>query len=438
MNLEVTPQLQQLLDRLEKTQDTLFITGKAGTGKSTLLTLFRLKTKKKVVVLAPTGVAALHVRGETIHSFFKFKPNITVETAIKQARGLKKSTLIKNMDTLIIDEVSMVRADLLDCIDVFLKTALETAKPFGGKQVVFIGDLYQLPPVVTPPEKAYFQEVYASPYFFSAEALKDKHFMMDVVALEKIYRQQDETFITLLNAVRDKTLSEEQLKSLNKRVNDSDQDRQAIYLTTTNAAADAINQERLFEIKTKSETFEAAITEDFDMKSAPTEQLLSLKVGAQVMFLNNDMSGQWVNGSLGEVQGIDKHENALQVQLYEGPLVTVRPHTWDLYRYVYHPESKMLDQEKRGSFTQFPLKLAWAMTIHKSQGKTFDQVVIDLGRGAFASGQVYVALSRCRTLEGVILRKPLQRAHVIVDIRVINFMKFFLEKNDNTRSLSAS
>jgi len=422
--IEINPQFQMALDVIETTSDCLFLTGKAGTGKSTLLTLCRSQSQKFMVVLAPTGVAALNVRGETIHSFFKFKPNITVEAAIKNAQSRKNTTLFKQIDALIIDEISMVRADLLDCIDAFLKTVLKSDKPFGGKQMIFIGDLYQLSPVVTYSEQSYFQEVYKSPYFFSSHVFKDPTLKMNFIELEKIYRQNDDAFIDILNAVRNRTPTDDHLALLNRRVvpAQSFPHKQAIYLTSTNADADAINTQRLNQLAAPSATFTATIGGNFDEKVVPTEKTLLLKVGAQIMFLNNDAQGQWVNGTLGDIKAISLAEKTVQVQIQDGPVVTVKPHKWDLYKYVYDAKAKTLSQESSGSFTQFPLKLAWAITIHKSQGKTFDRVLIDLGRGAFASGQVYVALSRCRTLEGIELRKPLYKSQIMMDSRVVHFL----------------
>jgi ATP-dependent DNA helicase PIF1 len=422
INLDLNAGFIKALQALEKTSDNLFLTGKAGTGKSTLLTLFRQQTQKKVVVLAPTGVAALNVQGETIHSFFKFKANVTLEDAIKNAQGRKRTLLFKNLDTIIIDEISMVRADLLDCMDQFLKTVLNNQLPFGGKQVVFIGDLYQLSPVVTPTERAYFQEVYDSPYFFSAEIMKDSQWDMTHISLEKIYRQEDPVFIDILNAVRTRTVTDNHLNHLNQRIS-IPYHPNTIYLTTTNADADAINAQKLRQLDTFSVDFSATVSGKFDLKWAPTEQTLTLKTGAQVMFLNNESNGNWVNGSIGEITSINKKENTLLVQLQDGRRVTVKPHKWDLNTYVYNDESRTLIQESLGEFTQFPLKLAWAITIHKSQGKTFDFVHIDLGRGAFASGQVYVALSRCRTLEGITLRHRIDASQMKVDQRVVEFLE---------------
>jgi len=421
--IERNDQFQHAIDTMEKTNQNIFLTGKAGTGKSTLLTVFREETTKKVVVLAPTGIAALTVRGATIHSFFKFKPNINPADAERNARNWKKKSLFKRIDTFVIDEISMVRADLMDCIDVFLRTVLRKDKPFGGKQMVFIGDLYQLAPVVTSQEKNYFKDVYKSPYFFSSQACLHANFDLTFIELEKVYRQRDTQFIEILNAIRNRSITDDHLQRLNTRVQPTDsQDSGYVYLTTTNADAETINTRKLTEIKNPLCESIAELSGDFSPKLAPTDLRLKLTVGAQVMFLNNDPNGQWVNGTLGHIESIHLAGHTITVQHQDGHRVAVTPHKWTLYKYVYDTASKTLRQESEGAFTQYPLKLAWAMTIHKSQGKSFDKVIIDLGRGSFATGQTYVALSRCRTLEGMVLTKPLTKNNILLDYRVVDFL----------------
>lgn len=408
---------------MEEAHNNVFLTGKAGTGKSTLLTYFMEHTKKKVVVLAPTGVAALNVQGETIHSFFGFMPNMTVEKAKKKGAKSTKNDLYRELTTIIIDEVSMVRADLADCVDVFLKAARRNSEPFGGVQMVFIGDLYQLPPIVMNHEKDFFEEYYESPWFFHSKAVRDERFFMELVELDKIYRQSDDNFIELLNAIRVNTVTDSQISAINARVLTSMvSDTDSIHLTSTNQLAADINGERLARLKGPAQSFMSTIKGSFDMKQYPADQSLTLKVGAQVMFANNDIDGQWVNGTIGQVTEILPH--AVIVQIHEGKEVHVTPHEWDLYRYSYDENTHSLSQKSAGSFEQIPLKLAWAITIHKSQGKTFDRVVIDLGSGSFASGQTYVALSRCRTFEGIRLRNPIRKSDVRVDRQV---HKFFTE-----------
>lgn len=425
--IEINEQFQKALDLLENTNKNVFITGKAGTGKSTLLNYFRSITKKKLVVLAPTGVAALNVNGETIHSFFRFKPNVTIENIEKLSN--KEAKLYKNLDMIIIDEISMVRADLLDCIDYFLRINVRD-EPFGGIQMVFIGDLYQLPPVVTSKEKELFTKRYNSQYFFDADVMKD--LPLEFVELEKVYRQRDEMFIKLLNEIRNNTISEESLELLNSRVGakfpeDTDY---VVYLTTLNESVNEINMERLSSLKGKLYTWEAYIEGDFDESSLPGELILSLKKGAQIMMLNNDSKGRWVNGSIGKVYSIKKGKDVdiIEVQFPDGRIEEVTPYTWEIFHYRYNEKKNIIESEIVGSFTQYPLRLAWAVTIHKSQGKTFDRVIIDLGRGVFAPGQVYVALSRCTSFEGIILRKPIKKGHILLDRRIVEFLTKFQYK----------
>ncbi len=404
------------LEFIETTQENIFVTGKAGTGKSTLLMSFRESTKRKVAVLAPTGVAALNVQGQTIHSFFRFKPNMSLEDIEKKAGRLKGTGLYQNLDTIILDEISMVRADLLDSIDAFLRTVLKTDSPFGGKQMIFIGDLYQLPPVVSPAERPYFSDVYATPYFFSAHVMSHPEFKLRTIELEKIYRQTDDAFIELLNAIRHNSVTELQIDHLNTRLEPQPDDAGYIHLTSTNRQAEKINIEKLAQLPSRLEQFDAEMEGEFNPKDAPTETQLKLKIGAQVMFLNNDSAGRWVNGTIGEIVDIGE---TIDVMLPIGFVVPVMPHKWSMIRYAYDKNQRQMTKEPVGSFTQYPIKLAWAITIHKSQGKTFDKVIVDLERGTFAHGQAYVALSRCRTFEGLVLKHPFRKSHVIVDYRVL-------------------
>jgi ATP-dependent exoDNAse (exonuclease V) alpha subunit len=427
-NIELNEQFKRALDLMENTDKNIFITGKAGTGKSTLLNYFRSITNKKIVVLAPTGVAALNVEGETIHSFFGFKPNITIQNIEKLSP--KRRKIYEELDAIIIDEISMVRADLLDCIDYFLRqNGREKGKPFGGTQMIFIGDLYQLPPVVTSKEKKFFTERYNSQYFFDADVFKEVSF--EFVELEKIYRQKDERFIKLLNEIRNNTVSEESLALLNSRVGiepPSDSDY-VLYLTPLNETVEKINREKLEGLRGKLYSWEAYIEGEFDESSYPTDPTLYLKKGAQVMMLNNDSKGRWVNGTIGKVVGIKINKGAgddvIEVQFSNGKVEEVLPYTWEIFHYRYDEKKKIIETEEVGSFTQYPMKLAWAVTIHKSQGKTFDKVIIDLGRGVFAPGQVYVALSRCTSFEGIFLKKPIKKSHILLDRRIVEFLTKF-------------
>jgi hypothetical protein len=423
---------------MEKTDHHVFITGKAGTGKSTLLDHFRRTTAKEVAVLAPTGVAALNIEGQTIHSFFNFKPNITPEK-IKKAPGAD-GRLYKEFDTIIIDEVSMVRADLLDCVEKFLRLNGPSRKKwFGGIQMVFIGDLYQLPPVVTTAEKEIFSHRYETPYFFSAQVFKEETFDMEFIELEKVYRQTEPDFIALLNAIRNRTCTDGDIEKLNGNYQPGympPDDRFCITLTSTNDLAAERNLEKLEGLSGDIMEFEGAISGRFERSSFPSDGSLKLKAGAQVMLVNNDKFGRWVNGSLGMVVGIgedDDGEKAVLVELQDGAIVSVIPHTWEIFEYLYDRSTKQIATRKAGSFTQYPLRLAWAVTIHKSQGKTFDRVTIDIGRGAFAHGQVYVALSRCTNFAGITLTKPIKKTHIRMDWRVAQFLAGFQYKKADER-----
>jgi ATP-dependent DNA helicase PIF1 len=428
--IEINDQFGRALDLMEGSGAHVFITGKAGTGKSTLLGHFRSVTKKKVAILAPTGVAALNVEGQTIHSFCGFKPDVTLDK-IKTLRG-ERGELFRNLDTVVIDEISMVRADLLDCVEKFLRLNGRRPKEwFGGIQMVFIGDLYQLPPVVTSREKEIFSGRYETPYFFSAKIFNEASFDMEFVELEKIYRQTDKDFIRILNAVRNGSVSEDDFEQLNSKF-DPDfvppDEEFYIYLTSTNDLAYRRNAERLDRLPGEAFTCRGCLEGDFERSSLPTDETLDLKPGAQIMMVNNDRRGRWVNGSIGKVAGFvkrDESDDRIAVELKDGPLVEVEPCVWELFRYAYDKETKKLTTEPTGSFTQYPVKLAWAVTIHKSQGKTFDRVIIDLGRGTFAHGQLYVALSRCASFDGLALRTEIRRAHIRLDFRVIRFLTRF-------------
>lgn len=413
------------LELLEKTDKNLFITGKAGTGKSTLLQYFRNTTKKNVAILAPTGVAALNIKGQTIHSFFGFKPGITVDSVRKLTA--RKADMYKNTDVIIIDEISMVRADLLDCIDTFLKyNGKDGSLPFGGMRMIFIGDLYQLPPIVTYNEKKMFKQHYKSEYFFEADAFSN--FPAEFVELDRHYRHSDARFIKLLNAVRNNTAESGDLSAINQRLDPSFNPGASegyITLVPANRLADELNSAALERLKGRQHTFFARLEGDFSERSVPADEELNVKPGAQIMLLNNDKYDRWVNGSVGSVTSINKDADGadyISVKLLEGSEVKVEKHTWEMFKMSYDQTSRRLVPEVIGRFTQYPMMLAWAVTIHKSQGKTFDKVIIDIGSGIFATGQLYVALSRCRTLEGIVLKKKLEKKHIFTDWRVIKFL----------------
>ncbi|HNW45675.1 MAG TPA: AAA family ATPase [Elusimicrobiales bacterium] len=423
--IEFNPQFSKALHMLENGTRSVFVTGKAGTGKSTLLLYFRAHTAKKIVVLAPTGVAALNVGGETIHSFFAFQPGITPGT-VKQVKG-KKALIYKELDALVIDEVSMARADLMDCVDAFMRlNGRDPALPFGGAQLILIGDLYQLPPVVTAGERELFRGVYNGPYFFSAAVFKELE--LEFVELEKIYRQTDSGFIAILNSIRNNSITPGELAALNRRVGAPQKKGLgcAVQLLTTNAAARALNLERLAGLPGREYRYAAQVTGDFGRESYPAEELLRLKRRAQVMLLNNDPDGRWVNGTMAEVAeiigGSGGEPDHVLVRLPGGELEGVFPHDWELLHFTYNHEAGRIDSEAAGVFRQYPLKLAWGVTIHKSQGKTFERVTLDLGDRAFAAGQTYVGLSRCVSLEGLSLARPVRGGDVITDRRIVDFV----------------
>jgi len=426
-SLDLNPQFLHALHIMERTNQNAFITGKAGTGKSTLLQHFRNTTKKNIAVLAPTGVAAVNVKGQTIHSFFGFKPDITPDI-VKKIKPIDE-TIYKRLDAIVIDEISMVRADLLDCINVFLRLhGKKKSLPFGGVQMIFIGDLYQLPPVVTYREKHLFAGRYRSPYFFDAGVM-EAELKMEFIELEKVYRQKDERFLRILNAIRNNTASDVDRADINSRYLPDfkeDADDFFISLTTTNDLASAINNERLSMINGEQYTYHGSLKGDFEIKSLPTSVEISLKTGAQVMLLNNDSMGRWINGSIGSIAGIEKNREGepdiIWVELDDGETVDVLPYKWEMHEFHYDKKSGTVVSDVVGTFTQYPLKLAWAVTIHKSQGMTFDRVIIDIGRGTFSHGQLYVALSRCTSLEGIVLKKPIAKKHILMDRRVLDFV----------------
>jgi len=423
MTLDLNPKFQQALELMETTRLNLFITGRAGTGKSTLLNYFREKTPKNIAVLAPTGVAALNVQGQTIHSFFKFKPTVTLDS-IRRLSKEKERDIYNSLDAIVIDEISMVRADLLDCVDRFLRlNGKNPHEPFGGLQMIFIGDLYQLPPVVTSEEKEAFQAHYNSPYFFSAKFFDT--FALELIELDKIYRQKDTAFIHLLNAIRNQTFTQMDITNLNGRVHENfdppDEDY-FVYLTPYTANAHALNEEKLGKLPGKLHQFTAVIEGDFKKDCFPTLPLLSIRPQSQIMMVNNDPRGRWVNGTMGKVLSIEERENiqAVIVKLETGSKVTILPNKWEISQFFL--EEGQLKAKVVGSFTQYPLTLAWALTIHKSQGKTFEKVIFDIGKGAFTPGQVYVALSRCTSLEGLVLKKPIQKHHMWMNAEVATFL----------------
>ncbi len=438
MTVKLSKQAKDIVTRIEKTRDTLYITGKAGTGKSTLLDHIRLHSKKKIIVLAPTGISAINVNGETLHSFFLLKPGYELDEAKKMKINHKMKKKLKRIKTIAIDEISMVRADLLDAVDTVLKKARQSNEPFGGVQMIFFGDLFQLPPVVTPADRDKLVSEYDSPYFFDANVfhnlgqndLFSNSFVLNVIELKKIYRQKDSRLINVLNAVRNNEVSDEHLNILNTRfVPDfvPKKNDKYIYLVTTNVMADRINSAELKKLKQKETVISAKKSGKVARNLYPNNEEIALCVGAQVMFICNDSERRFVNGTIGKVVNIEKFLNCesgedefiVSVEKSDGSVIEVKKYNWEISRYVF--EDGEFTRDVMGSYQQIPLKLAWAITIHKSQGKTFDKVIIDLGHGSFAHGQTYVALSRCTSLNGIVLKKKLSRSSIITDSRVKDF-----------------
>lgn len=402
----------------------LLITGSAGTGKSTLLSHFCQSVDWDPVVLAPTGVAALNVSGQTVHRFFGFGIDVTPEKVAARRGKPRNAKLYRNLRTLIIDEVSMLRADLLDCVDLFLRRYGPSPNArFGGVHMVFIGDLYQLPPVVTGLEHQALREVYDSPHFFSARALEDVE--LEIIELTRVFRQRDRGFVQLLNRIRKKSLEDSDLERLNQRVDphfDPPDGEGYITLTGTNRKAGLINRDRLDGLAAPEHQFDAVIEGAFGREYYPTEARLRFKAGAQVMLLNNDGAQRWVNGSIGVIEGvkIGAGEAYVLVRLADSSRrVRVEPHEWELIRFEAREGS--IVSSPAGTFTQFPFRLAWAVTVHKGQGKTFERLVVDLDR-VFAAGQTYVALSRCTSFEGLVLTRPLTAGSIRCDWRVQRFL----------------
>ncbi len=424
MTIDINPEFKQALDYIEANESHVFITGKAGTGKSTLLAHYCAKAKTMPVVLASTGVAALNVKGETIHSFFNFYVDVTPEKIRSLEVKPRKPKLYKNLETIIIDEISMVRADLLDCVDEFLRLYGPTPdEAFGGVQMVFVGDLYQLPPVVTQQERAHMGALYETPYFFSAHVFEDLAY--DIVELKTIYRQKDQDFIDLLNRVRNNSVQAEDIQLLSSRVEPEfdPKDDFYIHLTTTNRLADDINDGHLDTLKGELIRSKAIIHGEVSKDLYPTAVELYFKMGAQVMLLNNDPQRRWVNGSLGQIE--DLHEKDGETELcirleHSKKICRVPPFTWEMFHFDL--KDGELISKPTGTFRQYPIRLAWAITIHKSQGKTFDKVVLDIGKGAFACGQVYVGLSRATSLEGLVLSRPIQKKDIRTDKRIQQFL----------------
>ena len=397
-------------------QGNLFLTGRAGTGKTTLLRRFLSEAGDKAVIVAPTGVAAMNAGGQTIHSFFKLPPHL-IEA--QDVRRLPNARVVRAVDTVVIDEISMVRADMLDAIDRSLKLNRGSKRPFGGVRMILSGDLHQLPPVVSNQESPILLERFGGNYFFNAPAFREGEFSL--LALKHVFRQEDPRFLALLGALRSGRVTPNDEATLAKLVSTrsaSDASETHVVLTPNNANAFRINQTRLAELKGDRKIFPADVQGQFDEKSFPTESDLELKVGARVMLIRNDPEGRWVNGTLAHVEGFGAKSVIVRIA---GRVYEIEAAAWEKYRYDFEMDSKKVKREVVGTFKQVPLRLAYAVTIHKAQGLTLDNVFIDFDSGMFAHGQAYVAFSRARTLEGLEISRQLRPRDLVLDREAFAF-----------------
>lgn len=396
----------------------IFLTGRAGTGKTTLLRQLILAERERCVVLAPTGLAAVNVGGQTIHSFFNFPPRLL---DIADAKKLRNQRLVRSLDTMVIDEISMVRADMFQAIDNSLRLNRGDRRPFGGVRLILSGDLHQLPPVVEADIEPILDAAYGGVWFFKAPVFQAGNFRL--AALKRVFRQEDEVFIRILNGLRNARLSEEDESILASRVSDrtpAEASLTHVVLTPNNAAAWRINQMRLQELPTESKSYTASLEGNFEAKAFPTEEILELKPGARVMMIRNDPQGRWVNGSLGKVVALGETDCFVEIGR---EVHRVAQQAWEKFRYEFDSKTAAVSRSVTGSFKQLPLRLAYAVTIHKSQGMTLDKVHIDFDNGMFAHGQAYVAFSRCRSLEGLELSRPLRPRDIIIDRSAFDFGK---------------
>ena len=430
-------ELQNALQLVQFTHRSLFLTGKAGTGKSTFLHYIAQTTKKKYVILAPTGIAAINVGGVTLHSFFKlpFHPLLPNDRrySTQQLRNTlkynsEKIKLIRELELIIIDEISMVRADIIDFIDKILRVYSHNMRiPFGGKQLLLVGDVYQLEPVLKEEDWQLLQPYYPSKFFFDAHVFRT--FQLVCIELQKVYRQRDDKFISILDHIRTSTVTNTDLSLLNQQVGQHqpmDAHQLSITLSTRRDTVDYINSLHLSKLPGDATILHGSIDGEYPENNLPTPIELEVKTGAQILFIKNDREKRWVNGTLGTIIGIgDEEDGKIYVRTEQGEDVDVEQEVWNNVRYTYNQKEQKVEEEILGSFQQFPLRLAWAITIHKSQGLTFNQVKIDLSGGVFAGGQTYVALSRCRSLKGIELQEPVKKEDIYVNQEVVRFSKTY-------------
>ena len=443
-------EFQDALQLITHTRQSVFLTGKAGTGKSTFLKYICNHTKKKYVVLAPTGIAAINAGGVTLHSFFKlpFRPMLPDDPDLSLSHGRifeffkypkEKRKIIAEGDLIIIDEISMVRADIIDCVDRILRVYSGNMRlPFGGKQLLFVGDVFQLEPVVPSDQKEILSLFYASPFFFSARVFKDINLVP--IELQKVYRQTDSVFINILDRIRNNAARKQELDTLNGRYFPSfEPQNEDMYITlaTRRDQVDFINEKKLAELPGEEYVSVGKIEGDFPESSLPTQLNLSIKEQAQVIFIDNDYERRWVNGTIGMVSGIDENGN-VYVLLESGVEHLVEPTSWRNYKYKYNEKEKRIEEEIVGTFEQLPIRLAWAITVHKSQGLTFSRVVVDLTGGVFAGGQTYVALSRCTSLEGLVLKSKISSRDIFIRKEIVEFSQIFNNQALIEKSLKES